>query len=104
MTSWIGRTLYTVAVILLLHSGYSAFEHLAYLKMVGKTETSLPADIVIECLASVFVATIGVALVSGDLKPISLEKELATMSMDSIDSRPSFRTLHHRGKAIFRPV
>ncbi|KAJ3015984.1 hypothetical protein HKX48_004283 [Thoreauomyces humboldtii] len=92
-----------IGFVLLLHSGYSAFDHLAYLKMVGKVEANLPIDIVVECLASVLFCMVGVVLVAGDLKPISLEKTLQQTSMDTLESRPNFRTLHHRGKALFGP-
>ncbi|KND04411.1 uncharacterized protein SPPG_08819 [Spizellomyces punctatus DAOM BR117] len=104
MTSWIGRLFYTIGAILLVHSGYSAFEHLAYIKVIGKHEAQLPIDIVGECLLSVLLCILGVVLVAGDLRPISLEKQLSRMTLDTIDMRPSFRTLHHRGKAIFRSL
>ncbi|KAI8916491.1 membrane magnesium transporter-domain-containing protein [Powellomyces hirtus] len=101
MTSWIGRLIYSIGALLLVHSGYSAFEHVAYLKTVGKAEGALPSDIILECLTSVLFCMAGISLVSGDLKPISLVDEVATLSMDSIDARPSFRTMHHRGTALF---
>ncbi|TPX52960.1 hypothetical protein SeMB42_g01090 [Synchytrium endobioticum] len=96
-----GRVLLSIGFMLLLHSGYSATEHLAYLKSVGKHESWLPVDIVLECLASLVLCTIASVMVSGTLRPIHLEDELSRKPMDHLDHLPSFRTMHHRGKALF---
>ncbi|KAI8994407.1 magnesium transporter [Gaertneriomyces semiglobifer] len=103
MTSWAGRLLYTIGALLLLHSGYSAFEHLAYIKLIGTYEPRLPIDIITECLVSVILCIAGVVLVAGDLQPIALENEISKLKMDSISGSQSFRILNHRGTALFRP-
>ncbi|KAI8833216.1 hypothetical protein BC829DRAFT_80865 [Chytridium lagenaria] len=46
---WVGRLLHTLGLILLVHAGYSAVEHLGYLKLVGRTEKSLPVEMIVEC-------------------------------------------------------
>ncbi|KAJ3074467.1 Membrane magnesium transporter 1 [Quaeritorhiza haematococci] len=74
--SWLGRLVYTIGLIFLFHSGYSAVEHLAYVKVVGKSESRLPTDIVVECLLGLIVSSIGIVLVAGRLKPILLETEM----------------------------
>ncbi|KAI8816062.1 magnesium transporter [Fimicolochytrium jonesii] len=102
MVSWPGRAIYALGFLLLIHSGYSAYEHLAYVKIIGKHEESLPIDIILECIISVILCSVGLSLVAGEFKPISLEKQLTQMSVDAIDSRPSFRTLNHRGTTVFR--
>ncbi|KAI8814585.1 magnesium transporter [Cladochytrium replicatum] len=91
---------YAVGVILLLHSGYSAYDHIAYLKVVGKQERSLPIEILAECIISTVVCVIAIAFVSGSLRPVSLEHELKNRSLDVIDNHPSFRTLQHRGRVL----
>ncbi|KAJ3330430.1 Membrane magnesium transporter 1 [Blyttiomyces sp. JEL0837] len=101
VTILVGQLTTLLGLILLVHSGYSAVEHLSYLKIVGKTEKSLPSDIVIECLLSVLICIVGSVLMAGTFKEISLKKEVALRTMDSLDYRPGFRTLHHRGRVIF---
>ncbi|KAI9209900.1 magnesium transporter [Polychytrium aggregatum] len=98
----LGYALYAVGILALLHSGYSAIEHLAYLKLVDKHESHLPIEIVVECLASIFLCILGAVYVAGDLKPIALDTELSKINLDYLESRPSFRTLHHRGKVLLR--
>ncbi|KAI8924222.1 magnesium transporter [Entophlyctis helioformis] len=101
LDSVVGRLLYVVGIVLMMHAAYSAVDHLAYLKAVGRHETSLPSDIVLETLLSLAFFIPGAVLVSGTLKPIALELELATKTMDSIDATPGFKVLNTRASAIF---
>ncbi|KAL9557807.1 hypothetical protein MBANPS3_001198 [Mucor bainieri] len=49
-----------------------------------------------ECLASALVALVGVVLSADAFKPIAVETEVAKMTIDKIDTRPSFVTFNHR--------
>ncbi|KAI9342214.1 membrane magnesium transporter-domain-containing protein [Zopfochytrium polystomum] len=97
----LGRIIFTAGLIFLVHSGYSAFEHLGYVKVLGKSEQTLPIEIQVECVISLVLCSVGVVMFSGPFKPISTEKEIAKRSMDQLSFKPSFRPLHHRGRYIF---
>ncbi|KAH6564106.1 hypothetical protein BASA50_004030 [Batrachochytrium salamandrivorans] len=101
MPSVMACLLFASGIVLLLHSGYSAIDHFAYLKTIGKQETQLPLDIILEVLVSILIFTQGAVMVAGDLKPIALEIELSRKSMDWVDSTPGFKIVNHRGSALF---
>ncbi|TPX33760.1 hypothetical protein SmJEL517_g03454 [Synchytrium microbalum] len=100
--NWFGRFLLLSGFIFLLHSGYSAIEHLAYLKSISKQESWLPIDILLECILSLGLCILASVMVSGTLRPIQLEAELSKKPMDHLDHLSSFRTMHHRGKVLFK--
>ncbi|RKP37302.1 magnesium transporter, partial [Dimargaris cristalligena] len=86
-------------LVLLLHAGYSTYEHLAYLKAIGHkvADSSIPIDIVVECLVASFLAIVGAIYVTPELKPIALEHEMKKLTIDGVDGRSSFRVFNHRG-------
>ncbi|KAK9762992.1 hypothetical protein K7432_010725 [Basidiobolus ranarum] len=92
-----GRALSLVGLLLLSHSAYSTYEHLSYLKATDKHEDGLPVDIIIECMVAIIIFMVGFTLVSGSLKPILMEVEMAKQTINKLDSRPSFQTFNHRG-------
>ncbi|KAI9103058.1 magnesium transporter [Phlyctochytrium arcticum] len=102
MANWIARGIYTIGAAMLLHAGYSAFEHTSYIKTIHATESHLPLDIIIECLIGLFLSIIGVTLVAGPLKDIDLTREVQKLTMDAMDYRPSFRPVNHRGTVMLR--
>ncbi|KAL2915437.1 hypothetical protein HK105_205053 [Polyrhizophydium stewartii] len=97
----LGRVLYAAGLVLLAHAGYSAIEHFAYLKTIGKHDSHLPSDIIIELAVSLLLLIQGAVLVAGPLKPVSLQIELAKKSIELVDSTPGFKVVNHRGRSLF---
>ncbi|KAL1928210.1 hypothetical protein VTP01DRAFT_3126 [Rhizomucor pusillus] len=91
-----GKFIAIVSTLFLAHSAYSTYEHLAYLKAVDQADTGVPVDIVVECLTSAFVTLFGVVLSAAPFKDISLESHMAKMTVDKIDTAPSFVAFNHR--------
>ncbi|CAO3582023.1 unnamed protein product [Absidia cylindrospora] len=70
--AYIGKLVAIVGALFLFHSAISTYEHLAYLKAVDQNESSLP------------------------IENILMENEIKKMTIDKIDTRPSFITFNHR--------
>ncbi|KAG9299950.1 hypothetical protein G9A89_009678 [Geosiphon pyriformis] len=96
----LGRILCTLGFLLLIHSSYSTYEHLSYLKVVEKVEKDLPLDVTIETLVSVAIFSIGIVLLASPLKEILMKTEMAKQTIEKIDTRPSFITFDHRGRIL----
>ncbi|KAG0168638.1 hypothetical protein DFQ28_006433 [Apophysomyces sp. BC1034] len=90
-----GKVLGLLGAIFLAHSAYSTYEHLAYLKAVDRS-TDVPIEIVFECLLSALVSLFGVILSTDAFKNVLMEVEIAKMTIDKIDTRPSFISFNHR--------
>ncbi|PAV20129.1 hypothetical protein PNOK_0506300 [Pyrrhoderma noxium] len=88
--SLFGRTLLTVAILLLLHAAYSTYEHLSHLKALGRPEGALPQDIVIEAFVSLVIGILGASLNAPELKEITWRSEMRKRKIDEMDSRLSF--------------
>ncbi|KAI9027890.1 magnesium transporter [Hyaloraphidium curvatum] len=95
----VARGLTILGLLLLLHSGYSAIEHIAFLKATERFESVLPGDIVTECLVGMAISVAGVVMLATPLKPILLEIELARKTYDVLDNRLSF--LPARTRALY---
>ncbi|OBZ87173.1 Membrane magnesium transporter [Choanephora cucurbitarum] len=91
-----GKWLGILGALFLAHSAYSTYEHLAYIKAVDEVDAELPIEITVECLVSALVALFGVILSADAFKPIGIETEVAKMTIDKVDTRPSFITFNHR--------
>ncbi|KAF9922686.1 Membrane magnesium transporter 1 [Linnemannia zychae] len=102
--NYFGRFVCLVAFLFFFHAGYSAFEHISYLKAIDAYENELPLDITIELLISVALFGLGIVLVADNFKEILMETEMAKQSIESLDARPSFYSFNHRGRAVFRNV
>ncbi|ORZ26042.1 membrane magnesium transporter-domain-containing protein [Absidia repens] len=94
--AYIGKLIAIVGALFLFHSAISTYEHLAYLKAVDQNESSLPIEIVVECLCSAVITLVGVILSVDPFKNILMENEIKKMTIDKIDTRPSFITFNHR--------
>ncbi|CAG8467516.1 10515_t:CDS:2 [Funneliformis mosseae] len=99
-TATIGKVLGWISFVTLLHSTYSTYEHLSYLKVVEKVANNMPIEIIVECLVSVLIFSISIVLIAGPLKPILMKNEMVKKSIDKVDTRPSFNTFNHRGRII----
>ncbi|KAL7749666.1 hypothetical protein RI367_004894 [Sorochytrium milnesiophthora] len=102
--SWVGRSIYLLGVVLLLHSAYSALEHISYLKAVDKTGEGLTTDIKVEAVVAMLLCFVGIVQVADPLQNISLEAELKRKSLESLESRQGFHAFGHRGKYLFGAV
>ncbi|KXS15006.1 hypothetical protein M427DRAFT_57145 [Gonapodya prolifera JEL478] len=99
MSTSLARLALLSGFILLLHSAYSAAEHVAFLKAVDTAESSFPIEITSECLVGTLLAILGIVGTSGTLKPVLLEHEMDKKPYDSIDNNVSFRPMMHRRRA-----
>ncbi|KAJ3560546.1 hypothetical protein NP233_g10768 [Leucocoprinus birnbaumii] len=98
------RTLILLAVVSLLHAGYSGYEHLSRLKALGQPQEALPKDIAFETLLGAILGIIGAALYGSPLKQISWASEMRQHKIDEMDARVGFASYTHRGKNIFSNV
>ncbi|ORZ32749.1 membrane magnesium transporter-domain-containing protein [Catenaria anguillulae PL171] len=96
--NYFGRLVILLSLALLAHAGYSAFEHIAYLKSTDRVQDGLTLDIVLEALVATALCLVGLVLVADPLMEIALESELSKQSRDVFDARPSYRSLGHRGR------
>ncbi|KAN0065330.1 hypothetical protein ACQY0O_001166 [Thecaphora frezii] len=99
----IGRLLLVLATITFLHAAYSTYEHLSLRKSLDlSTEgASMPLDITLETLFSLLLFLFGVTLTADPLKQITWASEMRTQTIQTVDSRPAFATLNHRGAVLF---
>ncbi|KAF5362246.1 hypothetical protein D9756_002328 [Leucocoprinus leucothites] len=98
------RVLIILAVISLLHAGYSGYEHLSRLKALGQPQEALPKDIAIETLFGAILGIIGAALYGSPLKQISWASEMRQHKIDEMDARMGFASYTHRGRNMFSNV
>ncbi|KAI7854902.1 membrane magnesium transporter-domain-containing protein [Circinella umbellata] len=96
MSQIVGKAIALIGTLFLAHSAYSTYEHLNYLKAVEQSETVLPVEIAVECLLSAFVALFGVVISAQPFKNVLLESQMASMTIDKFDTRPSFIGFNHR--------
>ncbi|RZF40356.1 hypothetical protein LSTR_LSTR008786 [Laodelphax striatellus] len=87
-------------VIALLHAAYSAAQHRAYLRITEQEFTSLPLDILIQGIVSLFMTMYGIMQIAGEFKEIRATVELESKSWETVRNLPSFYTFNHRGKAL----
>ncbi|BFZ65464.1 hypothetical protein YB2330_006637 [Saitoella coloradoensis] len=105
MSSSTARALITIALVILFHAGYSAYEHRAFQKSVGRTAVGrLPIDIIVEALIAATIFSFGVVLSADALKPIKwrewnavCEKE-GSSTLQYLDTRPGFIDIRQRRK------
>jgi len=97
----LGKTLLWVALAMVLHAAYSVYEHLSYLKALGKPEGTLPQDTVVEVIAAMFIGILGASLNNSQLREITWRSEMKRRKMDEMDARPSFASYVHRGNSLF---
>lgn len=84
----------------LFHAAYSAAQHRSYLRLNELEFTSLPLDVLMQGVASLFAVMYGVLYIAGDFKEIKASAELENKTWDTYKNIPSFYTFNHRGKAF----
>jgi len=106
MGSSIYKTVFIIGLISFLHSGYSAAQHRRFGRITEQEEefSSLPLDIVVQCLVSWLVTMHAVVHIAGAFKEIRVTKQLEKQSWDQLDNRPSFYTFCHRGRSLLQPT
>ncbi|KAL9713557.1 hypothetical protein Ac2012v2_003168 [Leucoagaricus gongylophorus] len=98
------RVVIFLAVVFLLHAGYSGYEYLSRLKALGQPQEALPKDIAIETLFGAILGIIGAALLGPPLKQISWASEMRQHKIDEMDARVGFASYIHRGRRIFSNI
>lgn len=88
-------------LLLLFHAAYSAAQHRSYLRLTEQEFTSLPADILLQTVLSLFVSLVGVVRSLGNFKDIKASSEGEKKSWENIENRTSFYHFNHRGKRLF---
>ena len=61
---------------------------------------SWPAQATIEVIVGFTLALGGVLLAAGELKPIRATDQMASKTLDMVNSRPEFEVFAHRGRAL----
>jgi len=95
---WCWKLIFALGFVSLLHAAYSAAQQRTYLRITEQEFTSLPLDILIQSLISLFVTMYSIMQIAGDFKEIRATMELQSKSWDMVGNRPSFYTFSHRGK------
>ncbi|KAL0131677.1 hypothetical protein PUN28_002903 [Cardiocondyla obscurior] len=84
----------------ILHAAYSAAQHRSYLRITEQEFTTLPIDILIQGIASLFVVMYGVMYIAGDFKEIRAVVDLENKSWETLRNLPSFQVFNHRGRSL----
>ncbi|XP_077988279.1 ER membrane protein complex subunit 5-like [Glandiceps talaboti] len=87
-------------LLALAHAAYSAAQHRAYLRLTEQEFTSLPADIVLQCLISLLLTTYGVVYIAGNFNEIKASADLDNRSFETVSNRPAFHMFMHRGRVL----
>ncbi|XP_072936586.1 ER membrane protein complex subunit 5 [Epargyreus clarus] len=100
MASSFNKFILTVGFLSLFHSAFSAAQHRSYLRITSEEFTTLPLDIVIQAVVSLFTVMWGVLNVAGKLREIPAAAELNTINWETQKNIQSFYIFNHRGKAF----
>ncbi|KAL4705879.1 hypothetical protein ACJJTC_002760 [Scirpophaga incertulas] len=93
-----------VGLLSLLHSAFSAAQHRSYLRITSQEFTTLPLDIVVQAVTSLFAVMWGVLNVAGQLREIPAAAELNTLTWETQCNLPSFYHFNHRGKSLYNGI
>lgn len=89
-----------VGIASILHAAYSAAQHRSYLRITEQEFTTLPIDILIQGVASLFVIMYGIMYIAGDFKEIRAVVDLEDKSWETLRNLPSFQIFNHRGRSL----
>ena len=96
-----GKLLLVIGLLGLCHAAYSATQHRKYLRLTEQEFSSLPKDILIQTVVSLFICAFSILNIVGKFKQIKIASEWETKSWDNIGNRVSFYSFNHRGKYLF---
>ncbi|CAH0388106.1 unnamed protein product [Bemisia tabaci] len=94
------RTFLTMGILSLFHAAYSAVQHRSYLRITAQEFTTLPLDILLQAIISMFLTMYGILQIAGDFKEIRATVDLESKSWETLRNIPSFYTVNHRGRAL----
>ncbi|CAK1603605.1 unnamed protein product [Parnassius mnemosyne] len=100
MASTIHKLIVIIGFVSLFHSAFSAAQHRSYLRITSQEFTTLPLDIVVQAVVSLFAVMWGVLNVAGNLREIPAAAELNNVRWETQKNIPSFYMFNHRGKAL----
>ncbi|XP_046853598.1 ER membrane protein complex subunit 5-like [Xenia sp. Carnegie-2017] len=100
----LGKLLVFVGLITIIHAGYSSEQYRTYLKLIEEEFTSLPKDIVLQCVFGLILGSIGAVNMAGAFKEIKASADLVNKSWETVGNRQSFYSFHHRGKVMMKNV
>jgi hypothetical protein len=93
-----GKVIFSVGLLILLHSAYSAVQYRSLLRDFGRDFTGLPLDILLECFLAIMVCSWGVLNLSGSFKPIKATIATTQRTFDMTNHRQDFAIFQHRGR------
>ncbi len=91
----------TVGLVALAHAAYSAAQHRSYLRLTEQDFTTLPVDILVQCLAGLAVTCYGIVRVVGKFREIKAGSDLEKKSWETLSNRQSYYSFNHRGRVLF---
>ncbi|OCH96312.1 hypothetical protein OBBRIDRAFT_718648 [Obba rivulosa] len=95
----LGSLMLVIATLALLHGAYSTYEHLSYLKALGRPEGALPSDIALEVVVALVLAIVGATLRTPPLREITWRSEMkrkCVLASVEDDPRMSFALFAQR--------
>ncbi|XP_076283240.1 ER membrane protein complex subunit 5 [Lasioglossum baleicum] len=95
------RFITVIGLVSILHAAYSAAQHRSYLRITEQEFTTLPIDILIQGIVSLFMVMYGVMYIAGDFKEIRAVVDLENKSWETLRNLPSFQLFNHRGRHLF---
>ncbi|XP_058800043.1 ER membrane protein complex subunit 5 [Phymastichus coffea] len=84
----------------IFHAAYSAVQHRSYLRITEQEFTTLPIDIILQGIVSLFVVMYGVMHIAGDFKEIRAVVDLENKTWETLRNLPSFQIFNHRGRSL----
>lgn len=84
----------------LFHSAYSAAQHRMYLRITEQEFTTLPLDILLQGIGSLFIVMYAVLSIAGNFKEIRATVDLESKSWETQRNLPAFYMFNHRGKSL----
>ncbi|TFL05131.1 magnesium transporter [Pterulicium gracile] len=94
----IPRLLLIVAGLITFHAAYSTYEYVSHLKALGKTDSALPTDIIVETIVGMLLGIVAASLNAPPLKEITWASEMRKRTIDEMDSRMSLGNFVPRGR------
>ena len=94
------RFITLIGLMSILHAAYSAAQHRSYLRITEQEFTTLPIDILIQGIVSLFMVMYGVMYIAGDFKEIRAVVDLENKSWETLRNLPSFHLFNHRGRFL----
>ncbi|CAK9809130.1 ER membrane protein complex subunit 5-B [Anthophora plagiata] len=89
-----------IGLLSFLHAAYSAAQHRSYLRITEQEFTTLPIDVLIQGIASLFMVMYGVMYIAGDFHEIRAVVDLENKSWETLRNLPSFQIFSHRGRSL----